>query len=157
MRRKLLPPGHPDLAVALHTLAGILNGQRKYAEAEPYCREALEIRRKALPAGHPQIATAACDLGWLLQMQGKPTEAEPLFREALQIRTEKFGPTAGPTTKTAAFLADLLDKTNRPEEAAALRAKRGRESHDACFNAPCQMRTRGPATANAVEWMEKVG
>jgi hypothetical protein len=36
----------------------ILVGAERYAEAEPYLREALDIQRRLLPREHPDVALA---------------------------------------------------------------------------------------------------
>jgi serine/threonine protein kinase/Tfp pilus assembly protein PilF len=86
LRRKSLPPNHPDIAATLNQLATLLQERVNYPEAERLFREALEIRRKALPPNHPDIASSLNNLGTLLRAAGKQDQVEPLWEEALAIR-----------------------------------------------------------------------
>jgi hypothetical protein len=51
---KALGPDHPNTAVVLSNLAGLLEATGDYAGAEPLLRRALEILEKALGPDHPQ-------------------------------------------------------------------------------------------------------
>jgi tetratricopeptide (TPR) repeat protein len=92
---------HPDVASALHNLAGLLYTQGKYDEAEPLCQQSLAIRRrvcaihlvassrdhscKVLGEEHPDVAASLNNLAELLNAQGKYDDAEPLYRQSLAI------------------------------------------------------------------------
>ncbi len=66
IREKALGPDHPDVAQSLNNLAGLLDTQGKYAEAEPLFRRALAIMEKALGEGHPNTITVRTSLDTLL-------------------------------------------------------------------------------------------
>ena len=66
----------------LGTLASELQALGKYDEAEPLCREALEVRRKTLGSRAPDTLASINNLGMLLKAKGDLAAAEPLFREA---------------------------------------------------------------------------
>jgi CHAT domain-containing protein len=90
------PNGHPDLAISLNNLAGLLQAQGEYAQAELLCRRALQMRealypKDRYPNGHPELATSINNLAGLLQAQGEYAQAEPLYRRALQM-TEALCP-----------------------------------------------------------------
>jgi tetratricopeptide (TPR) repeat protein len=75
------------MGASLSNLAGLYQGQRKYAEAEPLQKSALAITERAL-GKHPDVATSLNSLASLYFAQGRRVEAEPLFKRALAIRTE---------------------------------------------------------------------
>ena len=88
---KALGPDHPSVSTTLNNLAGLLESQGKYEEAEPLYRRALKIYEKALGPDHPSVATTLNNLATLYKSQGKYEEAEPLYRRALKIIKEKLG------------------------------------------------------------------
>ena len=61
--------------------------QGKFAEAEPYYREALEKRRRVLGEEHPDTLVSINNMATLLEKQGRLDEAELLQRALLR----KFG------------------------------------------------------------------
>jgi tetratricopeptide (TPR) repeat protein len=92
---------HPHVANSLHNLAGLLDAQGKYDEAEPLYRQSLAIRRKVcaihlaassrdhfckvLGEEHPDVAASLNNLAGLLYAQGKYDEAVPLYQQSLAI------------------------------------------------------------------------
>ena len=82
LRRKALPQDHPDLALSLNSLGGLLKEQGDYAGARPYYEQALAMSRQLYPAeryppGHPDLALSLNNLGYLLQAQGEYGRAGP--------------------------------------------------------------------------------
>jgi hypothetical protein len=59
--------------------------QRRYVDAEPLFRRALEIREMALGKDHPDLATTLNDYASLLRKTHRPSEASELFARAAQI------------------------------------------------------------------------
>ena len=57
IRRKSLPPDHPDIARSLNNLGMVQYELREYAAAKQSDEQALAICRKSLPPDHPDIAT----------------------------------------------------------------------------------------------------
>ena len=47
MCEQVLGPDHPDVATNLNNLASLYRGQGKYAEAESYARDALEMYKRS--------------------------------------------------------------------------------------------------------------
>jgi tetratricopeptide (TPR) repeat protein len=86
IRRKMLPPDHPDVATSLHNLGWMYFDQGLTEEAEPRLREALEIRRKIRGGQDGSVAESLFQLAWLLADKGEHAEAEALFREVVEIR-----------------------------------------------------------------------
>ena len=76
--------GGQDACFTLNTLASELQGQGKYDEAEPLCREALEVQRETLGNRHPGTLASISNLGVVLQAKGDLAAAEPLLCEALE-------------------------------------------------------------------------
>ena len=52
----MLTDDHPDTASSYSNLAGNLEAQGKFAEAQPLYEKALEIRRRLLADEHPDTA-----------------------------------------------------------------------------------------------------
>jgi tetratricopeptide (TPR) repeat protein len=67
---KALGPNHPDTAISLNNLGGLLQGQGDLPGARPYVERALAIREKALGPDHPDMARSLNNLGYLLKAQG---------------------------------------------------------------------------------------
>ena len=53
IRRKALPPDHPDIATSLNNLGVVQSALREYAAAKQSQEEALAIYRKARPGPPP--------------------------------------------------------------------------------------------------------
>jgi tetratricopeptide (TPR) repeat protein len=115
---------HPDVAMSLVTLSGLLRSQQRYAEAEPLVREALSIRQRVLPKDW-STTNAKRVLAVLLIPQGKYEEAERLLLEA----NEEFKSNQPPPSQAARVrdalkaTVDLYEKWGKPQQAAAWRAK----------------------------------
>ncbi len=89
LRRGFTPQRESGIAHLVVVYATALVKQHKYAEAEPYLRECLEIRKLALPEGDWRVQDAGWQvahvmslLGASLTGQGKFAEAEPLLLDA---------------------------------------------------------------------------
>jgi tetratricopeptide (TPR) repeat protein len=110
---------HPTLAIFYLNLAELFRKQRRFREAEPALRRALEIfDRKA--ADHPRAADALVALASLFLDQGKASGAEKLLVRALAIR-EKTGDQSSPQyAETKRFLVDVFRHQNRNTEAERL-------------------------------------
>jgi tetratricopeptide (TPR) repeat protein len=94
--------------------------QKRYAEAEPLLRRALEIRRRVLPAGSAELGHSLLLLGRFLVVTGHPREAEPLLREvgALWRRTYSSGNLR--TADADSVLGSCLTALGRYDEAERL-------------------------------------
>ena len=89
------PEGHPELAVSLNNLAGILQEQGQLIAAEALCHQALMIQRKHYPPnrypdGHPYLAHSLNNLGMVLKSQGRLSQAELLLRETLLLQQKIY-------------------------------------------------------------------
>ena len=67
----------PDNAIALSNLGMAMGEQKRWQEAEPYLRKAVELR--------PRFAAPHMHLGKMYAELGKPVEAEKEFRRGVEI------------------------------------------------------------------------
>jgi eukaryotic-like serine/threonine-protein kinase len=91
IRTKLLPPGHPALAMARNNLALALWYQGDLAGAEGIYRQALEMDRKLYHDGSPDTAATLNNLALVLRDHGDFTAAEALQRESLAMIEKTVG------------------------------------------------------------------
>ena len=63
--------------------------QKRYADAEPFARQAIDIAEKGLGSGHPLVALELNLLAWIYLKQAKYTEAEPLFKRSLNLSEQQ--------------------------------------------------------------------
>ena len=86
IRRKSLPPDHPDIAYSLNNLGIVQSALREYAAAKQSYEQALAIRRKSLPPDHPDIAFSLRNLGLLGLKSGVGVgDAVPGLAEATDL------------------------------------------------------------------------
>ena len=91
IRREVLGPTDPQLAVSLNNLGFVLQEKRDLQQAEAMFREALAIDRRRLGNDHPEVAIKLVNLSRILVDQGKHEAAEPPAREAVAIRRKVLG------------------------------------------------------------------
>jgi len=91
IRKKLLPPGHPALAMAENNLALVLWYQGDLAGAEAIDRQDLDMDRKLYRDGSPDTAASLNNLAMVLRDRGDFAEAEPLQRESLAMVEKVLG------------------------------------------------------------------
>ena len=82
IRRKVLGPEHPDVALSLNNLGELYEATSEYAKAEPLLQEALRIRRKILGPEHPAMAAGLNNLALSEFYLGRIDDATALAREA---------------------------------------------------------------------------
>jgi hypothetical protein len=78
-------PDHPNVAIRLNNLVGLLKDTNRLAEAEPLMLRALAIDEQSLGADHPVVANRLNNLAQLLLATHRLAEAEPLMRRVLAI------------------------------------------------------------------------
>ncbi|MBO0719360.1 MAG: tetratricopeptide repeat protein [Blastocatellia bacterium] len=120
IRERFLGAEHPDVAVAIDSLASIYIDRGDYGKAEPLYLRALELREKALGKDHPLTATSLNHLAELYESQGKYGEAEPLFKRALDIEEKALDKDHPNTADTLNGLAILYYYQGKYREAEAL-------------------------------------
>jgi eukaryotic-like serine/threonine-protein kinase len=109
-----------DLSITLTTLGGLLTQRGDHAGAEPFLREALEMRRQLLGDDHPRTAIVMNNLARSYQVQGRYDAAEPLLRESLEVRRRTLGPDHPEVATALNNLALGLSQTGRHDEAEPL-------------------------------------
>jgi len=72
-------------------MASLLQDQRKYYEALPLFKTALDIAVRAFGEKHQDVASALTSLGGCYQMMKNYNEAIPLYERALRIQQEMLG------------------------------------------------------------------
>jgi tetratricopeptide (TPR) repeat protein len=98
----------------------LLINQKKFAEAEPMCRDVLERRRRVLGDNHPDTLIANNVMGLVLRRQDRDAEAIPYVRETLAISRRVNGATHPDTFLYAHNLGLLLMDQKQPAEAESL-------------------------------------
>ena len=88
-----------------------------YKAAEPYYKQALEIKKKALGEEHPSYASSLNNLGYLYKTMGDYKAAEPYYKQALEIRKKALGEEHPDYLSNEAGYAYLLTKTFREKQA----------------------------------------
>jgi len=117
IKRRELPPSHPELGVTLSLLVGLLSRQGQLVEAKESIHESIDILRTVLPEGHWQIAVSESLLGEILTRQERFAEAEStLLATYKTIRTAR-GPTNFYTLEALNRLVGLYTAWERPAEA----------------------------------------
>jgi tetratricopeptide (TPR) repeat protein len=98
-------------------LAGNLRKQGRYAEAERFLRQALQIDEETLGSDHPSYAASLAGLAAALEGQGRYLESEELLRRALPIFEKTLGPRHSSYGACLHNLADTLLRQGRLDEA----------------------------------------
>jgi len=88
--RAARPLRRHELALHLHSLAGIEHDCGNLAAAEPLYLEALAIKHQLLGPAHPEVALIMTNLAILLRALERPDEAANCFRRALAIVEHTF-------------------------------------------------------------------
>ena len=97
----------------------VLAAEKKYDEALPLAKRALELREKKLGKEHPSVGDALENLAYLYQQKGKYSEAESLYKRRLSIAEKAFGRDSLRLTSTLgqlAWLSYALRDNGRAEE-----------------------------------------
>ena len=84
-----------------------LVSEKKYDEALPLARRALEIREKTLGREHASVGDALENLAYLYQEKGNYVVAESLYKRRLAISEKAFGPDSIRLTNTLGLLGWL--------------------------------------------------
>ena len=63
MRKRLFKGDHPDVAAGLNNLAFLYRGQGRLGDAEPPCKDALEMYRRLHKGDHPELAAQRPEAG----------------------------------------------------------------------------------------------
>ena len=133
VRRRILPPEHPDLLMAMDNVAMSLSNQGRLNEARKLHEEVLAIRKRVLGPEHPDTLATMNNLAALLRDMGiDPVRAQvvrdpalleesrKLHEETLRIRRRVLGPAHPDTLRSMNNLAATLLAQGRYAEAQKL-------------------------------------
>jgi tetratricopeptide (TPR) repeat protein len=118
-RQQQVGPESLATADVYNYLGQLYLDQNDLARAEPYLRDALELRRR-LDAPREELANSLASMGSLLRRAGRLTEAEAPLREALEMRRALYGEEHHFTLVSMNKLALLLRAEGDGAEARAL-------------------------------------
>ncbi len=91
--------------------------QGRYAEAEPYAKEALRLGTEEFGSNDPSTATFLNNLAELYRAQSRYAEAEPLYQRSLAIWEKALGPEHPDVAQSLENYASLLRETKREDKA----------------------------------------
>lgn len=97
---------HSNVAVVMANVAGALNVQHRYGEAEKLAVEALAIFEKGAGRGHPRSGGFLQTIGEAEEGQGQIADAGLHFHEAQAIATKGFGASSLRTARMSVRLAE---------------------------------------------------
>ena len=101
-------------------VAYYLDDQGQYAEAERFCRQALENWERLLGEEHPDTLGVRHNLAMLYYHQGQYKEAEALYKHVLECQKRLLGEEHPDTLVTRHNWALLCESQGKYEEAEAL-------------------------------------
>jgi len=120
--RRSWPRGSWRIGAAAMALAGYILEEERYAEAEPYLREAVTSYSESLRPDHGWTANAESILGATLGRLGKSEEGEPLLLRGYQNLVGERGATDSWTLDSLRRLVEFYDLQGRTSDAARYRA-----------------------------------
>ena len=91
VRRKTMPPNHPEFAATLHNLGWLQHQKGNWTAAEKLYQEALAIRRQHLKEDPIPFTVTVFNLGWLLLDKEDFAASERLFKQVVELRLQKLG------------------------------------------------------------------
>jgi tetratricopeptide (TPR) repeat protein len=89
IKKKVLGPEHPDMAMTLNNLAVLYKSAGKYAKAEPLYRHALAIFEAALGPTHPKAITCRQNYAELLREKWRQAKAAALESHPRKARPSR--------------------------------------------------------------------
>lgn len=113
------PPEPPELKEASDLAESVakLYDEKKFDEALPLAKRALQIREKLLPISDPRVSASLNYLGNIYLVKGDYRAAEQTFERLLQSFEERFGPTAVNLAATLDRLAMLYNRDGKVDKA----------------------------------------
>ena len=79
---KVLGKEHPNTPLSMNNLAGLLESQGKYDEAEPMYYQTLALREKVLGKEHPSTITSVYCSAYLFHRKKQYHDASTLYKRA---------------------------------------------------------------------------
>ena len=90
IKRKHLPPNHPDLTSCYANIGNVSCDMGDYPKALSYCERALEIQEKTLPPNHPDLASSLNNIGSVNSNIGNYSKALSYYEKALVIQQQSL-------------------------------------------------------------------
>ena len=115
--RRVLSDHHPDTLKSISRMGTLLREMGKYAEAEPYLREALQGQRRVLGDGHQETLESISKMGGVLERLGRHAEAELYQLEALKGSRQVLGDDHPVTLTSMSLMGALLIRVGKYAEA----------------------------------------
>ena len=80
MRKKTLPPEHPDIAVSFNNIGLVYYRQEKLDKAIDYFNQTLEIEKKIMKSNNPSLIITLNNIGYVYASLGQYDQAFIHFR-----------------------------------------------------------------------------
>lgn len=109
-----------EAASLLHHVGCYLYIRGRYAEAQPFCIRALQIREQVLGLEHPDVVQSLELLAGVYHKQGQYAEEEPLFQRIISYQKQTLGPRHPDVAKSLHGLGKLYYRQGRYAEAEPL-------------------------------------
>jgi tetratricopeptide (TPR) repeat protein len=107
--------------ITLEGLSEALFHQGKFDEAEPLCRQTIDIFTTLRGPEHPDVGVTTSNLAMLLKAQGKHSEAEALYQSSLNILTAALGPDHSDVMNLKVHFAESLRAQGKDKAADELK------------------------------------
>ena len=129
IRKKMLPPRHPDVAISLVNTANDLLELKRYAEARPDYEEAIAIYEARPELGRRNLGWAHGNLSSLLVATRQFRESQRHLQQAKKILVALDGADSSDLAEILEYRAGVMKDVGRTDDAAAAaaEAKRIRE------------------------------
>jgi serine/threonine-protein kinase len=119
MDRELYGERHPHIADDLINLGAIQYERGRFADAERYYRQGLDITQAFYGKDHPATSSALTMLGRGLVSEGKLDEAAGILEQALAIQEKAFGKVHPRVAGTLNELGKISQRRGKLDEAEA--------------------------------------
>jgi tetratricopeptide (TPR) repeat protein len=92
IKKKTLPPNHPDLASSYNNIGNVYYNMGEYSKALSSHEKALEIKQQSLPPNHPDLAMSYNNIGEVYRNMGEYSKALSSYEKALEIKQQSLPP-----------------------------------------------------------------
>ncbi len=120
IHRRVLPPGHPEIATSELALGTVLHDEGRMVEADSLERSSLATRRALYGDDDLAVAEVLGQLAYTVENLGRLAEAESLFRRALTIERARRDPGDPLVAAAMTRLSRLLRRLEARDEAETL-------------------------------------
>ena len=110
--KRALGPEHPDSLRTLNNLADLLYVTKRYDEAEPMYREALETSQQVLGDKHLETLITMNNFAMLLDATDRNEEASTLSQQAVKEAKQVLGTDHPYTGHFQEVLKEITEKQN---------------------------------------------